>query len=118
MLIFSGAISYLSGNFVQGSLEAGVISFFESFTEEFYFRGLLFLVLAAYIDVRLAYVISITSFVLAHPQHLISYFIIPTIVQGILTLEIVRRSNNLIGAWLLHGANRIFLLVILPFLFG
>lgn len=118
MLLFSGAISYLSGNFVQGSLDTGAISFIESFTEEFYFRGLLFLVLAAYIDVRMAYVVSITSFVLVHPQHLTSFLVVPTIVQGILTLEIVRRSNNLIGAWLLHGVNRIFLLVILPFLFG
>jgi membrane protease YdiL (CAAX protease family) len=118
MLIVSGVISYLSGNIVQGSLDAGVVSFFESFTEEFYFRGLLFLVLMAYIDVRLAYVISITSFVLVHPQHLTSFFIVPTILQGLLTLEIVRRSNNLIGAWLLHGANRIFLLLVLPFLFG
>jgi len=118
MLIFSGALVYLSGNSVQGALDAGVISFFESFTEEFYFRGLLFLVLIAYIDVRVAYVVSITSFVLVHPQHLTSFFILSTIVQGILTLEIVRRSNNLVGAWLLHGANRIFLLLILPFLFG
>ncbi len=118
MLIFSGAISYLSGNIVQGSLDGGVISFIESFSEEFYFRGLLFLVLTAYIDMRLAYVISIISFVLVHPQHLTTLFIIPTMIQGLLTLEIVRRSNNLIGAWLLHGANRIFLLLILPFLFG
>jgi membrane protease YdiL (CAAX protease family) len=118
MLLFSGVVSYLSGNIVQGSFDAGVFSFFESFTEEFFFRGLLFLVLTAYIDVRFAYVISITSFVLVHPQHLTSFFIVPTIVQGLLTLEIVRRSNNLIGAWFLHGANRVFLLLILPYLFG
>ena len=36
--------------------------------------------------------------------------------QGILTIEICRRSNNLTGAWLLHGINRFFIIAIVPLL--
>jgi hypothetical protein len=118
MFIVSGVVTYLSGNFYPSSLYFGVLSFFESFSEEFFFRGVLFLVLLTYVDIRLAYVISLASFILVHPQHLTSLFILPTVVQGILTLEIVRRSNNLVGAWFLHGVNRIFLLLVIPFLLG
>jgi hypothetical protein len=51
-----------------------------------------------------------------HPQNLTNIFIIGTIVQGILTIEIARRSQNIIGSWLLHGSNRFFELVIIPLL--
>ena len=95
---------------------AGLISFFEAFTEEFFFRGILFIYLLQRTNLKIAYITSLASFILVHPQHLFSIFIIGTIVQGILTIEICRRSDNLLGAWLLHGANRLFAIALLPFL--
>ena len=50
-----------------------------------------------------------------HPQHIQNYsnpFLISTIVQGFLTIEIARRSDNITGAWLLHGINRLFIIAI------
>jgi hypothetical protein len=65
---------------------------------------------------KIAYVTSFASFVLMHPQNLATIFIIGMIIQGCLTLEITRRSNNILGAWMLHGSNRFFELVLLPLL--
>ena len=93
-----------------------IIMFFESFTEEFLFRGIIFLYLWKLIDVRWAYVISTASFVLMHPQYFWGLGMIPAIVQGILTAVIVHKSKNLTGAWVLHGANRVVSLSILPYL--
>jgi len=92
----------------------GLVSFFESFTEEFFFRGILFLYLISRTDLKIAYITSLTSFILLHPQNFSNPFIISTIVQGFFTLEICRRSGNLAGAWILHGTNRFFSIVIYP----
>lgn len=96
------------------NLSSGVISFFEAFTEEFFFRGLLFVFLVKITEVKIAYVTSFASFLLIHPQNLTTLFVVGTVVQGIFTLEIARRSNNIIGSWMLHGSNRFFELAILP----
>ena len=94
----------------------GTVYFVESFTEEFLFRGILFLFLASRINIQVAYWTSLLSFILMHPQYMPDSILIITIVQGFLTLEICRRSKNMIGAWTLHGINRIFTIVILPFI--
>lgn len=94
----------------------GCISFFESFSEEFYFRGVLFLLLLPLFRFEVVYVVSVSSFILVHPQNFSSVFLIGTMVQGVLTVEIVRRSENLLGAWILHGLNRVFVIVVLPFI--
>jgi membrane protease YdiL (CAAX protease family) len=116
MLLVTFAISYFSITSTQGDLFTGGILFIEAFTEEFFFRGVLFLALVSRTNVKIAYLTSLASFVLMHPQHFTSFFIIGTIVQGVLTLEITRRSENLFGAWILHGTNRFFSIVVLPFL--
>lgn len=101
----------------EPQLELGVVSFVESFTEEFFFRGVLFLLLISRTNFKVAYITSLTSFVLLHPQNFTNPFIITTIAQGLLTLEICRRTKNLAGAWVLHGTNRFFSIVLLPFIF-
>jgi membrane protease YdiL (CAAX protease family) len=116
MLIITGLIQYYLGMDSIAELIPGVVSFFEAFTEEFFFRGILFMFLLQKSTMKIAYVTSLASFTLMHPQNLATIFIIGTIIQGILTLEITRRSNNILGAWMLHGSNRFFELVLLPWL--
>lgn len=117
MLVTSLVIQYFHGVSWNVELFAGIMSFFEAFTEEFFFRGFLFMFLLQKTNTRIAYITSLTSFTLMHPQNLITIFIIGTLLQGVLTLEITRRSQNIIGAWLLHGSNRFFQLVLLPLFF-
>jgi len=100
----------------NSDLITGSVYFVESLSEEFLFRGILFLFLFKRLNLKVAYVTSLFSFILVHPQYFSSILIIITIVQGILTIEIVKRSNNLLGAWILHGFNRVFALVIFPFI--
>jgi membrane protease YdiL (CAAX protease family) len=116
MLIITGLIQYYLGMDSIAELIPGVVSFFEAFTEEFFFRGILFMFLLQKSTMKIAYVTSLASFTLMHPQNLATIFIIVTIIQGILTLEITRRSHNILGAWMLHGSNRFFELVLLPWL--
>ena len=85
-----------------------IIMFFEAFTEEFFFRGLLFLYLLSKTDLKVAYVTSILGFVLMHPQHFSSFFLISTITQGILLTVVVHKTKNITGAWVGHGLNRFF----------
>ncbi len=91
-----------------------IISFFESSTEEFFFRGILFLYLWKFVDIRIAYITSMASFVLMHPQYFWGLAMLPAIVQGILTTIIAHKTKNLAGPWILHGASRIFALSFLP----
>jgi membrane protease YdiL (CAAX protease family) len=116
MLIVTGLIQYFYGVTWSADAVAGSISFFEAFTEEFFFRGILFIFLLRKTNMKIAYVTSLASFTLMHPQNLTTFFIVGTVVQGILTLEIARRSQNIMGAWVLHGSNRFFSLVLLPLL--
>ena len=119
MLGVTFAIKYVGGVTYDADVIGGSISFFESFTEEFFFRGILFVFLLSRTNLKIAYITSLASFILMHPQHLENYtnlFFISTIVQGILTIEIARRSENIAGAWILHGINRFFGIVIVPIL--
>jgi membrane protease YdiL (CAAX protease family) len=117
MLVTTGIIHYFHGVSWDVELIAGLMSLFEAFTEEFFFRGILFVFLLKKTTMKVAYVTSLTSFILMHPQNLTTFFIIGTIVQGFLTIEIARRSQNIVGSWLLHGSNRFFQLVLLPLFF-
>ena len=116
MLLFTYAAKYMIGGFYEANFSVGIVSFVESFTEEFFFRGVLFLFLISRTDLKIAYTTSLASFVLMHPQNFSNLFIISTILQGFLTLEICRRSKNIVGAWILHGTNRFFSIAIFPFL--
>jgi len=119
MLGVTFIIKYFSGVSYDADLISGIISFFESFSEEFFFRGVLFLFLLNKTNLKVAYFSSLFSFILMHPQHLENYtnlFFFSTIVQGVLTIEITRRSENIAGAWILHGINRFFIIAIIPFL--
>ena len=62
------------------NLEVGVVSLIESFTEEFFFRGVLFLLLISRTNIKIAYITSLASFVLMHPQNFTNPFIISTII--------------------------------------
>jgi membrane protease YdiL (CAAX protease family) len=116
MLVVTGCIQFFIGVTWNSNIGAGTISFFEAFTEEFFFRGILFIFLLQKTNMKIAYVTSLASFILIHPQNLTNLFIVGTIIQGFVTLEIARRSQNIIGSWMLHGSNRFFELVLLPLL--
>jgi membrane protease YdiL (CAAX protease family) len=115
MLLTTGVIQYVQGIHWNSDMFMGIVSFFEAFSEEFFFRGILFVFLIKKTTLKIAYVTSLASFILMHPQNLFTLYSLSTILQGVLTIEIVRRSQNIIGAWFLHGANRFFQLVLLPF---
>jgi len=114
MLIVTFLVKYMINGYYDIDFSLGVISFFESFTEEFFFRGVLFLFLMIKTNLKIAYVTSLSSFILMHPQNFTNLFIISTLVQGLITLEICRRSRNLAGGWIVHGTNRFFSIVIYP----
>ena len=116
MLTVTFLAKFMIGGVLVSNYPLGVVSFIESFTEEFFFRGILFIFLVRKTNLKIAYFTSLFSFVLMHPQNFSNPFIISTIVQGFLTIEICRRSKNLVGAWVLHGTNRFFSIVILPIL--
>lgn len=117
MLLVTYIAKYMIGGSFNPNFPLGVVSFAESFTEEFFFRGILFIFLMRKTNFKIAYITSLASFILMHPQNFTNPFIISTIVQGFLTIEICRRSKNLVGAWVVHGTNRFFSIAIIPFLF-
>jgi membrane protease YdiL (CAAX protease family) len=118
MLLTTFLIQYFSGVAAHADLFLGIGSGIESFTEEFFFRGVLFLFLLKKTNLTIAYVISLASFVLMHPQNFTNLFLLTTIIQGILTIELCRRTENLTGAWILHGVNRFFTIALLPLIIG
>ncbi|MFA5771639.1 MAG: CPBP family intramembrane glutamic endopeptidase [Thermoplasmata archaeon] len=83
------------------------IMFFEAFTEEFFFRGVLFLYLIGKTNLKVAYLTSIVGFILVHPQHFTSIFITTTIAQAVLLTIVVDKTKNIIGPWISHGLNRV-----------
>jgi membrane protease YdiL (CAAX protease family) len=116
MLLTTIAVQYSSSVTSSADLFLGGVSGIESFTEEFFFRGVLFLFFLKKTNLNIAYVTSLASFVLMHPQNYTNLFLLTTIVQGIFTIEICRRSENLTGACALHGVNRFFTIALLPLL--
>ena len=84
------------------------IMFFEAFTEEFYFRGFLFLYLLSKTNIKVAYTTSILGFILIHPQHFTSLFLLSTIAQGVLLTVVAHKTKNILGPWIGHGLNRFF----------
>jgi len=82
------------------------IMFFESFTEEFFFRGFLFLYLLKKTNPKIAYATSILGFILIHPQHFGNMFLISTVTQGVLLTIVTDKTKNIIGPWISHGLNR------------
>jgi CAAX amino terminal protease family. len=83
-----------------------IVMFFEAFTEEFFFRGILFLYLIQKTNLKVAYSTSIIGFILIHPQHFTSMFILSTIAQAILLTIVANKTENIIGPWISHGLNR------------
>lgn len=84
------------------------IMFFESFTEEFFFRGFLFLYLLSKTNFNVAFLTSVLGFILVHPQNFTTLFIISTIAQGVLNTVVAHKTKNIIGPWVSHGMNRFF----------
>ncbi|MFH1474033.1 MAG: CPBP family intramembrane glutamic endopeptidase [Candidatus Aenigmatarchaeota archaeon] len=83
------------------------VMFFESFTEEFFFRGFLLLYLMKKTSPKVAYATSILGFILIHPQNFDNLFIISTMVQGVLMTVIADKTKNIVGPWVGHGLNRV-----------
>ena len=83
------------------------IVFFDAFNEEFLFRGVLLLYLWKITDLKIAYATSVLAFILAHPQHFTSLYLISTTAQGILLGIVTYKTKNLIGPWISHGLNRV-----------
>lgn len=94
------------GSTIEPSLSWRIIMFLEAFTEEFYFRGILFFYLSKKLDIRVAYLTSVIGFVLIHPQHFDRLFILSTISQGILLAIVMEKTENIFGPWIAHGLNR------------
>ncbi len=84
---------------------SGVL-FFEAFTEEFLFRGVLLVYLATKTSLRVAYATSILGFILIHPQNFDSWFLVSTVLQAVLLAVVAMRTQNLAGPWVAHGLNR------------
>ncbi len=93
-----------------------IIMFFESFTEEFFFRGFLFLYLLTKTNKKVAYATSILGFVLIHPQHFTSLFLLSTIAQALLLTIVADKTGNIVGPWVSHGLNRFLPSLIKTFL--
>jgi len=102
------AITVLVAGSSQFDLIYRTIMFFEAFTEEFFFRGFLFLYLLTKTNRKIAYVTSILGFILIHPQHFTSLFLISTITQGVLLTIVTDKTKNIMGPWVSHGLNRVF----------
>jgi membrane protease YdiL (CAAX protease family) len=102
------AITVLVSTSSQFDTVFRTIMFFEAFTEEFFFRGFLFLYLVKKTSLRVGYATSIVGFVLMHPQHFTSLFLISTIAQAVLLTVVADKTKNIIGPWISHGANRLF----------
>lgn len=109
-------ITIFASTTTQFDIVFRTIMFFEAFTEEFFFRGFLFLYLIGKTNVKVAYATSITGFVLIHPQHFASTFLISTIAQGVLLTVVAHKTKNLLGPWISHGMNRFFPSLIRVFL--
>jgi len=93
-----------------------IVLFFEAFTEEFFFRGFLLLYLTEKTTSKIAYTTSILGFILIHPQHFGSLFLISTIAQGVLLAIVADKTKNIIGPWISHGLNRLVPVLIKTFL--
>lgn len=92
------------------------IMFFDAFTEEFLFRGVLLLYLWKITDLKIAYATSVLAFILAHPQNFTSLFLISTAAQGILLGIATYKTKNLVGPWISHGLNRVIPQIIVTLL--
>jgi len=102
------AVTVLVATPSQFDLAYRTIMFFEAFTEEFFFRGFLFLYLMRKTDPKIAYATSILGFILIHPQHFLSPFLVSTITQAILLTAVADKTKNITGPWISHGLNRFF----------
>jgi len=107
----------LWGQNAHVSLSWNAIMFLDAFNEEFLFRGVLILYLWKITDIKVAYATSIVSYMIVHPQHYASLFMISTIAQGILLAIIAHKTKNIIGPWISHGLNRVLLQIIRAILF-
>lgn len=87
-------------------LQAAIL-FFDAFNEEFFFRGILFLYVLKKTNVPVAYLTSIIGFILVHPQHFTSLFLLSTSTQAILLTIVADKTKNIAGPWISHGLNRI-----------
>ncbi len=83
-----------------------IVLFFEAFTEEFLFRGVLLIYLATKTRNWVACTTSILAFVLVHPQSFGSWFLVSTVAQAVLLAIVAERTRNLAGPWVAHGLNR------------
>ena len=103
------------------SISWNTIMFFDAFNEEFLFRGVLLLYIWKITDIKIAYMTSISAFILAHSQYYSPTFmlgsLIGTIAQGLLLGIVTYKTKNIVGPWISHGLNRVMVQVIRALLF-
>ncbi len=99
------------------SLYWNISMFCDAFNEEFLYRGFFFIYIWKLTDIRIAYLTSNLAFILTHPQHFTSLFMVSTITQGLLLTFITHKTKNIIGPWISHGLNRTIIQVLRVFLF-
>jgi len=64
-----------------------------------------------------AYAPSILAFMLAHPQHCTSLFLICVAAQGILLGVVAHKTKNIIGPWISHRLNKVILQILIATVF-
>lgn len=110
VLVVTGVLAIVFGGNVEIQTLWAVVAFFEAFTEEFFFRGVMFLYIAWKIDARVAFASSLIAFVSFHPQHYLNPGLRPTLLitlaQGALMVLVTHRTKNIAGPWIGHGLNR------------
>ena len=99
------------------SLYWNIVMFCDAFNEEFLYRGFFFLYIWKLTDIKIAYLTSNLAFILTHPQHFHSLFIVSTITQGLLLTRVTHKTKNILGPWISHGLNRTIIQFIRAFLF-
>ena len=126
ILIYLIMLHNLNNGLMGGTdLLNGVIYFFDAFNEEFLCRGILFMVLLSFTSTKTAWVTSIAGFALGHTHYYLaepslSHYLpmLSVIIVAIIAIEIARRSENILGSWLIHGSSNFLSIAVLPLIFG
>ena len=94
-------------NFIYVSI---YITIFNSFLEEFFFRGFAFLTLKKYSNLKFSFIFSAITFALYHVAMMITWISIPLLIMTIIGLFIGGlifnyfnyKYNNLYSSWFIH----------------
>lgn len=102
-----GSLGIMKSNFIFVAL---YISFCNSLLEEFFFRGIAFILLTDFIDVEYAYMFSSVAFALYHVAIMDGWFspvifvsaVIALAVGGCIFNYIDEKNKNIFNSWIVH----------------